>query len=221
MRSRKRSVKAMVVHPFIRIAARILLCCCPALFIGAAAAYAESGSSGTADNDGTAPHVSGGSMAGSLIWVVIALALVIALILAVIKWLSRRNQAWGTNRTLRSHGGVALGQNKSLQIVEAGGKLYVVGVAETITLLDKIEDPAGVQQMLESLNQSSSGGNAASGLTEWIANLRNRKGKNDPEQDQMRNASSFQIVLNRKLEQQAKHREEMEMMWKDSNQSDR
>ena len=53
----------------------------------------------------------------------------------------QRNRGWGTNRALRSLGGIPLGQNKSLQVVELSGRVYVVGVGDSITLLDKIDDP--------------------------------------------------------------------------------
>ena len=42
--------------------------------------------------------------------------------------------------SIRSLGGVPLGQNKSIQIVEIGHSLFVVGVGENIQLLDKIID---------------------------------------------------------------------------------
>ena len=55
--------------------------------------------------------------------------------------LSQRNRGWGTNRALRSLGGIPLGQNKSLQVVELSGRVYIVGVGDNITLLDKIDEP--------------------------------------------------------------------------------
>lgn len=205
----------MKLHAFMRKTACASLLSL-LLFITGQEAFAQGPDGGA---DPAAPHVSGGAMAGSLIWVIIALALVIGLILAVIKWLSRRTQAWGTNRAIRSHGGAQLGQNKSVQIVEAAGRIYVVGVGDTVTLLDKIEDPAQIEAMLNSLRPSSSGGFAAGGWAAWIAGFRNRSGAFG--QERSPDASSFQSVLNRKLEQQARHREELETMWKDSNFSDR
>ncbi|MDT2247325.1 flagellar biosynthetic protein FliO [Paenibacillus larvae] len=38
-------------------------------------------------------------------------------------------------------GGVPLGQNKSIQIVEIGQSLYIVGVGDNIQLLEKVDNP--------------------------------------------------------------------------------
>ena len=109
---------------------------------------------GGLDNLDSPPDLTGGaSAAGSVAWVFVALLFVIGLIVFVIRFLAGRSRAWGANRSLRSLGGVALGQNKSLQVVEFGGKLYVVGVGEDVTLLDRIDDAAEAERLIGLLEQ--------------------------------------------------------------------
>lgn len=87
------------------------------------------------------PHFASGGMTGSVVWVLVSLALVIGLITLLIRWLSKRSQLMGGARALEQLGGLTLGPNKSIQVIEAAGRIYVVGVGENVTLLDRF--PAG------------------------------------------------------------------------------
>lgn len=84
------------------------------------------------------------SMAGMLFQVILYLAIIIGLFLLVIKFLAKRN-TMQPGRTIKTWGGTALGQNKSVQIVEIGHSLYVLGVGGEIRLLDKIDDPEEIE----------------------------------------------------------------------------
>ncbi|WP_371753269.1 flagellar biosynthetic protein FliO [Ferviditalea candida] len=109
------------------------------------------GDGGTGDNS----YV--GSYIGSLLTVVIALVVIIGLIILLIRFLAFKNRSFMSNRTIRILGGVPLGQNKSLQIVEIGQKIYMIGVGEDIRLIDKIDDPEEVQRLADSLLLNGSG----------------------------------------------------------------
>ncbi|MCU6340085.1 flagellar biosynthetic protein FliO, partial [Enterobacter quasiroggenkampii] len=78
----------------------------------------------------------------SLLTVLLSLAVIIVLIVLFIKLLSRKNRMWQMNQSIRTLGGTGLGPNKSMQIVEVGDVVYVLGIGEDITLIDKISDPA-------------------------------------------------------------------------------
>lgn len=75
-----------------------------------------------------------------LVWVIVVLAVILALIVYLIRFLNKRNQQMFRHGTIRTLGGVGLGQNKSLQIMEIGGCVYLLGVGEDIQLIDKVSD---------------------------------------------------------------------------------
>ncbi|WP_336786015.1 flagellar biosynthetic protein FliO [Paenibacillus sp. MMO-177] len=180
-------------------------------------AFAAAAGSG---NDESPMAGSTGSYAGSVIWVIVSLFIVIGLIVLLIKFLSQRNRMWGTNRAVRSLGGVALGQNNSLQVVELSGRLYVVGVGENVTLLDKIDDEKQVQAILASLDrQSHAAGWSANTITDFLKRFRKeepQKGEDLTDEQWNLQASSFQSLLNQNLSKQADRREQLESLLKES-----
>lgn len=184
------------------------------------AALAES-SNNTVESEPYTGVVQGPDMTGYLIWVTVALALVIGLIVLLIKWLAKRNQGWGANRTLRSLGGIPLGQNKSLQVVELSGRIYVVGVGESVTLLDKIDDPLAAQAVLDSMEQQSARTWSAASVTDFLDRFRNRKSDPGPTGEPWQEASSFQELLQSKMKRQSDQKQKVEELLKRENHNDR
>lgn len=185
------------------------------------AAAAVDGSS--ANNDEQMVFTGSKDLAGSLVWVIISLAIVIVLIIFVIKWLSQRNRMWGTNRSLRSLGGIALGQNNSLQVVEIAGRIYIVGVGENITLIDKLDDPEQVNAVIASLERQQESAWSKDLVTQLLNKVRDRNKKNEPEpsNEQWNKASSFQDLLHNKLSQQADRKQQLESLLHDSKSNER
>lgn len=162
---------------------------------------------------------------GSVIWVIVSLAIVIALIILLIKWLSSRNRSWGMNRSLRSHGGIAIGQNHSIQVIEIAGRIYIVGSGESITLLDKFDDPQEVSDIIESLSRKPKpedawGQNLLSQLADRLKN-RNGRQEAEPAKEQWNSASSFQQLLQEKLSSQEKQKRQLESLLNDSTKNER
>lgn len=185
------------------------------------AAAAVEGSS--ANNDEQMVFTGSNDLAGSLVWVIISLAIVIVLIIFVIKWLSQRNRMWGTNRSLRSLGGIALGQNNSLQVVEIAGRIYIVGVGENITLIDKLDDSEQVKAIIASLERQQESAWPKDFATQLLNKLRDRNKKNEPEpsNEQWNKTSSFQDLLQNKLTQQADRKQQLESLLHDSKSNER
>ncbi|CAM3940582.1 flagellar biosynthetic protein FliO [Paenibacillus alkaliterrae] len=196
------------LHTRISMVSALGMAICPRF----AAAAAANGSSANSDEQ----IVFSGSqnVAGSLIWVIISLAIVIVLIIFVIKWLSQRSRTWGTNRSLRSLGGIALGQNNSLQVVEVAGKIYIVGVGESITLIDKLDDPEEVRSAIEAIERQPESAWPQNFLTQLIGKMKSRNGKTGPEpsNEQWNQGSSFQHMLQSKLSQQADRKQQLESL---------
>ncbi|WP_424765782.1 flagellar biosynthetic protein FliO [Paenibacillus sp. sgz302251] len=188
---------------------------------GFAAAAAADGS--TANNDEQMVFSNSQNLAGSMIWVFISLAIVIVLIILVIKWLSKRNQAWGANRSLRSLGGIALGQNNSIQVIEIAGRIYIVGVGTEITLIDKLDDAEQVREVIAAIERQSDTGWPQNTLSLLLSKVRNRNEKAgaEPTNDQWNQSSSFQSLLNNKLSQQADRKQQLESLLHDSKTNER
>lgn len=186
-----------------------------------AAAAATEGSS--ANNDEQMMFTGTKDLAGSLIWVIISLAIVIVLIILVIKWLSQRNRTWGTNRSLRSLGGIALGQNNSLQVVEIAGRIYIVGVGENITLIDKIDNAEQANAVITALERQQQTAWSKDLITELLSKLRNRNEKAGPElsEEQWNSTSSFQHLLQDKLSKQADRKQQLESLLHESKSNER
>jgi len=64
---------------------------------------------------------SAGDGLAALLKVILALLVIIGLIVWLLRLLSRRGRMFRTHQAMQSWGGVPLGQNKSLQLVEVGG----------------------------------------------------------------------------------------------------
>lgn len=94
------------------------------------------------------------SFVTTFIKMVLALVLIIGLIYFLIRVLSR-SRAIGLSGPFRLIGGVHLAPNKSIQMVEIGNDLYIVGVGEDVNLLGRIDKPEERDQILESVEGRS------------------------------------------------------------------
>lgn len=141
--------------------------------------------------------VNGGAWESFVMIVKICFVLVFVILLfyLIIRVLAKRNQMVGSRQSIRSLGGVPLGQNKSIQIVEIGHCLYLVGVGENIQLLEKIDDPDEVAFLTELLTNKSSNLQFTS-FSDWFSKLRNKK-SHDLEEDV---TSSYQQVFYDKMQ---------------------
>ncbi|MDO7905821.1 flagellar biosynthetic protein FliO [Paenibacillus sp. JX-17] len=160
------------------------------------------------------------SIVWNIITVIIVLAVIIVLIVYLIRFLSRKNNSWFSNRSVRILGGVGLGPNKSLQIIEIGSSIYLVGVGEDINLVDKVSDPEEVQLIVSLLEQEAASQRGA--LPPLVAKLASRLRKEQPAQDiELEDSSSFHEMFESKLKRMPDRREKLEQLRKEDNTTDR
>ncbi|GAK02043.1 flagellar biosynthesis protein FliZ [Geomicrobium sp. JCM 19037] len=57
---------------------------------------------------------------------------------------------------LQNLGGIQLGQQKSVQVIRVGDRFFIVGVGDSIQLLDEIRDEDEIQQLVEKADQTYS-----------------------------------------------------------------
>jgi flagellar protein FliO/FliZ len=144
------------------------------------------------------------SMPLLLLQTVFALAVIIALIYVLFRFIGKRSNVLFGKAGIRTLGGCSLGPQKSLQVVQVGSSLYIIGVGENVTLLRCIDNPAEVEALMETLESMSLPSSAASlSLKEWIFNKRGRK----------EGTEDFAMNLQLKVEEARQRREEMEKEW--------
>jgi flagellar protein FliO/FliZ len=151
--------------------------------------------------------------------VIFFLVLIIVLFLVLIKFLAKKNQYSPFGRSIRSLGGVPLGQNKSIQIVEIGHSLFVVGVGENIQMLEKIDDPDEVAYVTELLTSAQSDQANFLSVGKWIEKLRGNK--REVEEEEVEITSSFQQVFHDKLQRVTSRNKNVEEWLSDQKQTDR
>lgn len=94
-----------------------------------------------------------GSLIFSIIRTLFALLLILALIYLLIRFLSRRNKGFNQVKALENLGGISVGQNKSIQIVRIGEKVFMVGVGDNVELLQEIDDKDLIEDLLHNDEQ--------------------------------------------------------------------
>lgn len=101
------------------------------------------------NDDILSEKVSTGSLIFSFVKTGLALLLILVLIYFLLKFLNKRNKMYNQVKTLENLGGIAVGQNKSIQIVRVGTKAYMIGVGENVQLLQEINDEKVINDLLQ------------------------------------------------------------------------
>lgn len=89
------------------------------------------------------------SLIFNVIKMILALFFVLALIYLLLHFLKRRNKLFQIPHILENLGGISVGQNKSIQLVRIGEKIYVVGVGENVEMLQEITDQEIIEELLQ------------------------------------------------------------------------
>lgn len=141
-----------------------------------------------------------------IVKVIFFLILIIVIFFVIMKIIAQKNK-YLMGRSIRSLGGLPLGPNKSIQVVEIGKSLYIVGVGENIQLLEKIHDEEEVALISEMMSSRPS----LTGPTfeSWGGWLRRLRRKHEVEEELDIEATSFQQVFQTKMSDRKKMMEEL------------
>ncbi|RAV03523.1 flagellar biosynthetic protein FliO [Paenibacillus sp. YN15] len=161
------------------------------------------------EGDGLPELQNGSSL--SVFWmilkVILFLVVIIGIFLVIMKTVSQKGRLFRAERSLRTIGGIGLGQNKSVQLVQIGRTLYVLGVGEEVGLVDKIEDEEEIQFILDNLHSGSAANTgAASTVGSWLR----RFGRNAPSSEELDVTPSFQAVFQEKMLNMANRQKKVE-----------
>lgn len=105
-----------------------------------------------------------GSLVISVLKMIFALALILLLIYGTLKLLNNRSKTFQQNGTMQNLGGLSVGQNKSLQMVRIGDKLYLIGVGENVEMLQEITDEDVKKKMFSERQADAGSGNLMTNL---------------------------------------------------------
>lgn len=156
----------------------------------------------------------------SIVYVIIVLAVIVALIILLIRFLGTKNKSWFSNSTIRVLGGVGLGPNKTLQVIEVGNSVYLIGVGEDINLVDKISDPDEVTSILTAFqDEAADKGNRLSPL---VSKLVSKMRREVPSQEiELEDGTSFHEVFDSKVRRMSNRKDKMEELLREDNTTDR
>lgn len=84
---------------------------------------------------------------------VLALLFVLALLYGVLKLVNSKNRMYQQNQLMQNLGGLSLGQHKSVQLLQVGDSLFLVGVGEDISILKEITDTDEKEKLMTFYNE--------------------------------------------------------------------
>ncbi|MFD2670091.1 flagellar biosynthetic protein FliO [Marinicrinis sediminis] len=88
----------------------------------------------------------------SFIYVMVVLMVIIGLIIVLLRFIAQKNKTWFSQSGIRSISALTIAQNRSVHVVQIGPKIYVLGVGEDITVVDRIEGEEQVTELLNALD---------------------------------------------------------------------
>lgn len=143
-----------------------------------------------------------GSLIVNILKIVFALALVLILIYVLLLFLKKKNKLSMKNQSLETLGGISVGQQKTIQIVRIGNKVYAVGVGNDVTMLDEITDYEVIEQLEESKEEEPQ---AITFIQNWLQ----KRSKKDKAQIHTSQNHSFSKTLEEELEELKTNREQL------------
>jgi len=195
-----------------RLSAAVLLLSVTSL-ITCSAAFADTGN--------TTPFGDGGS--GSVYWMLVKvigfLAVIIAIFLFIMKFVAQKNRAFHSGRSIKPIGGLSLGQNKSVQVVQIGHSVYVLGVGTEVQLVDRIDDPEEIAYIEDNAYAGGAAGQGFPSMGEWLKKLTNKTPKT--EEWDVPSSSSFQAVFQEKIQRLSNRQKQVEELMVRQSQEER
>lgn len=147
-------------------------------------------------------RTSGGSLFINIVKLVFALLFILALIYGLLAILRKRNRLFGQVKVMENLGGIPVGQNKSIQMIRVGSKVYMVGVGENVELLKEITDQELINEIFTNKENESQS-------TEFSIQSLLSKTK---EQMSHKQTNSFKNMFQKELDELKQNRTKMKQM---------
>lgn len=170
-----------------------------------------------AAKEDTVVSAAGDVSAWEYIKMVLALIFVVALFYGLMKFLNKRNLTFQRNQMVQNLGGLSLGAQKSVQLLQIGKSLYLVGVGEDVQLLREITDPQEVEALLALYNEKQEFAATSPYIAEIFSKF-NRKNKQHSTNAQQQ--GSFGELFEKKISEIKQERSEEIERWKQKENDD-
>ncbi|MDY0405875.1 flagellar biosynthetic protein FliO [Virgibacillus sp. 179-BFC.A HS] len=118
------------------------------------------------------------SLMFSFVKVIIVLGIILLLIYFAAKFLQKRNRLFHQVKAMENLGGISVGNQKSIQIIRVGEKLYMLGVGENVEMLKEITDEQTKNAILQEREDTS---HKIENLPSFLSKNKKRQPKNDPD----------------------------------------
>lgn len=169
---------------------------------------------------GDSTAAGGGAAVGLTPWdyikMFLALLFVLVLLVWVLKFINKKSIRFQQNNMVRNLGGISLGSQKSVQILQIGDRLYIVGVGENVELIKEISDREEIDKLLSYYNEKQAISTAPPYVIEL---LKKWKGKSKKE-DNNNGDPDFGNLLNQRLSEIQKVRRDNLEKWKEKGHDD-
>ena len=150
-------------------------------------------------------------------YVIFCLILIISLFFIIIKVVAKKNNLMMSGRSVKLIGGVSIGQHKTIQVVEVGHTLYILGVGDNVQLISKIENAEEIEFIVEHMHfRGNKDFPTFQSLGRWFKGL---KGQPPMEEEELSN--SFQQIFQEKMERISNRKQRVDEMFHNDNESDR
>ena len=140
--------------------------------------------------------------------VFLALLFVLGLLLFVLRFLNKRNMNYQQNSMIQNLGGQSLGAQKSVQLLQIGNKIYIVGVGDDVQLLKVISDSEEIEQILALYHEKVGNPAISPHIFELFGKFR---GKSPVE----KTPANFSDILDKRLSQIKQERSDELERWKE------
>lgn len=171
-----------------------------------------------AAKEDTVVSAAGDVSAWEYIKMVLALIFVVALFYGLMKFLNKRNLTFQRNQMVQNLGGLSLGAQKSVQLLQIGKTIYLVGVGEDVQLIREITDPQEVEELLALYNEKQEFAATSPYITEVISKFKRKNKQNSSTSTQQ---DSFGELFEKKISEIKQERSEELERWKQKENDDK
>ncbi|WP_258041089.1 flagellar biosynthetic protein FliO [Lysinibacillus sphaericus] len=171
-----------------------------------------------AAKEDTVVSAAGDVSAWEYIKMVLALIFVVALFYGLMKFLNKRNLTFQRNQMVQNLGGLSLGAQKSVQLLQIGKTIYLVGVGEDVQLIREITDPQEVEELLALYNEKQEFAATSPYIAEVISKFKRKNKQNSSTNTQQ---DSFGELFGKKISEIKQERSEELERWKQKENDDK
>lgn len=144
---------------------------------------------------------------------IFALLFVVLLLYGLLRFVNSRNKTFQQNSLIQNLGGVGVSQGKSVQLLQVGNSLFLVGIGEDITLLKEIEDSEEKEKLTKIYEEKQDiVGKTVPYITELVQRLKESTSSQPKSND--KKDPSFNETFQKKLREVKKDRSDVLEDWK-------